>query len=117
MTKIASIEVAAASIGPDLKRPMRPVCAAKWRTGSIANGSWTDCSTLSNGERRPKRKDSRNRDAHPRRELQLQAAAHDDLTCVGADHRRGLAGGEEADRPKVERVVSERRLERETLAL
>mmetsp|Transcript_24842 Transcript_24842/g.78798 ORF Transcript_24842/g.78798 Transcript_24842/m.78798 type:complete len:304 (+) Transcript_24842:152-1063(+) len=60
----------------------------------------------------PEGEGARERDALPRREGELEAAAHDDLSRVRAHHRRRLARGEQPDGPHVERGRPEARLER-----
>mmetsp|Transcript_18051 Transcript_18051/g.59453 ORF Transcript_18051/g.59453 Transcript_18051/m.59453 type:complete len:226 (+) Transcript_18051:557-1234(+) len=60
----------------------------------------------------PEGEGARERDALPRREGELEAAAHDDLSRVRAHHRRRLARGEQPDGPHVERSRPEARLER-----
>mmetsp|Transcript_24590 Transcript_24590/g.59307 ORF Transcript_24590/g.59307 Transcript_24590/m.59307 type:complete len:365 (+) Transcript_24590:393-1487(+) len=75
------------------------------------------CGRGGDGKGRPEREHASDRHAHPRLQLDLQRAPHNDLPGVRTDHGGGLAGGEKAKCPQVERVVAQALLQRVPFAL
>eukprot|EP00964_Phaeocystis_antarctica_P064947 scaffold39115_cov65-Phaeocystis_antarctica.AAC.9 len=101
MTSTARLTLRAIHARPERKRPSRVREAVKWSTGRQGDE-----------QRGAKREDPSEGDPLPRRELQLEAAAHDDLSGVGAHHRRRLPRCEEPDGPDVQCRIAQRDAQR-----